>query len=121
MYQDLNFTYHARKRMQQRGVTEHLVRYVIDHGQWIQRAGALHCVLRKKDIPREDRRSEQFRRLEGTTVLINSDEEPPLVLTVYRNRDSVRKIFHKTKKDLKKWYCTSTDFSTPLIHSEEIQ
>lgn len=77
-------TDHALWRMAQRNISLEDVLFVLDHGQKLYRAGALFFYLRKCDIPQKARR--QFGRLEGTTVVLS--REAPLVLTVYRNRQS---------------------------------
>ena len=101
--QGLRFSKHARKRMQQRCFNEKEIRYVIEHGTKIWRAGALHIVLRWKDIPGQDRKIEWKRRLEGTTVLIPSRQYPPYVQTVYRNRYATRAVRRKEKTNLRKY------------------
>jgi hypothetical protein len=103
-FENVRISSHARKRMRQRAITEEDIRYVLRHGTRIRRAGVLHIVLRWKDIPGQDRCLERIRRLEGTTVIINTKQTPPYITTAYRNRFSTRAIRRKTKTDLKKFY-----------------
>lgn len=100
MIPDLSFTDHALLRMAQRNLSLVDVSFVVTHGTRYWRAGALHIVLRYKDIPSSERRA--FTRLDGTVVLL--DDAATVVKTVYRgNPKSVGKAIRcKTKLDLKK-------------------
>ena len=99
MIPDLNITDHAWLRMAQRNLSLADVSFVVTHGQRYWRAGALHIVLRDKDISATERRL--FGRLDGTVVLL--DDAGTIVTTVYRgNPKSIGKTVRcKTKLDLK--------------------
>lgn len=79
------------RRLTERRLTVAQVEYVLEHGHRINRTGIAFCVLRRRDIPAEDR--EQARRLENTVVLVNDDD---VAITVYRNRNALRDIRRKS-------------------------
>lgn len=78
-------TYHAVQRMAERHLGYDEVQYVIRHGKRYYRTGVLFVYLRGKDIPETDRRFNQYSRLEGTAVLLDS-RDGTNVITTYRNR-----------------------------------
>jgi hypothetical protein len=79
----MELTAHARRRAQERRITEAHVQLALDYGHEVHAAGATFYVLRFRDLPRALRGEAWARRAEGTTVVV-ADET---VLTVYRNRD----------------------------------
>jgi hypothetical protein len=93
--------------MAQRHLALDEIEYVIRHGITYRRAGALHCYLRKKDIPAADRRQNKYSRLEGTVVLL--DSRNVVMLTVYRNRHkhALKEIRSKAKYNKKKQLLTA--------------
>lgn len=94
-------THHARKRMAQRNLSERDVEYVLKHGCREFRGGVEFRYLRKRDIPLQDQ--PEFTRLEGTAVVVATQDESD-VITVWRNRkDGLRRIRHKAKKNF--WRC----------------
>lgn len=97
----VRFSEHATTRMAQRRLTTDDVLYVIQHGQVIYNGGACHVFLRRRDIPVEDRRIANRARLEGTTVLLDS-QTVQTVVTVYRNRAALKDISRKVKYSLNK-------------------
>ena len=76
---------HARQRLAQRNLTAEDVQYVYAHGRLVHAGKAIFVYLGLRDIPDEDRRDDQFRRLEGTVLVLD-----PLtgchLTTAYRNR-----------------------------------
>jgi hypothetical protein len=84
--------------MAQRGLSSQDVEYVVCFGQVIETAGAIHCFLSRRSIPKPDRRLDRYKRLEGTTVLL-APEQTSQVITVYRNRLGAKDIRTKTKYD----------------------
>ena len=88
-------------RMAQRQISQAEIDYVIQHGEKYYRAGAIHCYLRKRDIPLCDRHYEQYRKREGIIVLL--DSHTVTVITVYRNRHrgALKKIRCKAKYNKK--------------------
>jgi hypothetical protein len=90
----LPFTKHARKRGARRNIAPDAVEYVVAHGRKIQRTGVTFFFLGRRDIPPDDRRASWASRLEGTIVLLTSDDD---VITVYRNRRGLRAIQRKMK------------------------
>lgn len=86
-------------RMAQRNLSAEAIEYTVKYGQRYHNAGALHCFLGKKDIPKCDRKHDQVRRLEGTVVLL--DSKSGTVITVYRNKCAPLEIRRKAKHNLK--------------------
>lgn len=101
-------TEHATLRMAQRHLSSDEVQYVMRYGVQYRSAGVLHCYLRRKDIPESDRRYNQYSRLEGTAVLLDS-HSGAAVITVYRNRrkNALKAIRRKAKYDR----CSQTTWS----------
>ena len=97
----ITFSEHAQIRMAQRRLTVNDVMYVVSHGQQYRCGGVIHFFLGKRDIPQQDRRSDRFARLEGTTVLLDSISTETIV-TVYRNRCALKSIRPKTKRNLRR-------------------
>jgi hypothetical protein len=69
------------------------VLYVYEHGRRLHCAGAVHCVLRRVDIPPEEARTQA--RLSGTLVTL--DRAGSLVITVYRNLHALKHLRLKPK------------------------
>jgi hypothetical protein len=86
--------------MAQRRLTDQDVDYVCSYGERYHCAGAIHCFLGWRSIPFEDRTNAAIQRLEGTTVLFDSDTQ--IVLTVYRNRRAQKQIRRKAKENYRK-------------------
>ncbi len=95
----LQYSNHAMTRMAQRNLSTEAIEYTVTYGQRFHNAGAIHCFLGKKDIPKFDRKHDQVRRLEGTVVLL--DPKSDTVITVYRNKDAPLEIRRKAKYNLK--------------------
>jgi hypothetical protein len=98
LLENLHYTDHAVERMSQRSLTPADIEYVIDHTQPIYKAGGVFFFLGKKQIPHCDRHDNKLRRLEGTTVLVDSLSTWN-VITVYRNRQAIKDIRRKAKYD----------------------
>lgn len=82
--------------MAQRGIRTEDIEYVYEHGHRVYSGGVLHLFLRKKDIPQPDRRKSNARKLEGTTILLSSEEKAE-VITVYRNKQALPQLRRKLK------------------------
>jgi hypothetical protein len=76
------------------------VEYVVLHGQQHRCGGVVHYFLGRCNIPAKDQRQDYLRRLEGTTVLVDSRSRNS-VITVYRNRSALKDIRRKAKTNLK--------------------
>ena len=101
MLEQISFSVHAQTRMAQRRLTVNDVQYVVSHGQQYRCGGVAHFFLGRRNIPQQDRRSDKFTRLEGTTVLLDSISVQT-VITVYRNRCALKAIRPKAKTNLRK-------------------
>jgi hypothetical protein len=89
-------TPHAFQRAAQRNLSLADIRFVLDYGTPLHRAGAVHVHLRRKDLPGEDRRDQRLQQLVGTTLVLNRDQT--CILTLYRNRqDGLRHIKRKPR------------------------
>lgn len=89
---------HADRRLAQRNLTVEDVRYVFAHGRIHHTGKALFVYLGLRDIPVLDRRTDRFRRLEGTVLVLDSISGEHLT-TVYRNRrHGSRDIKRKPKR-----------------------
>jgi len=95
---------HADRRLAQRNLTFDDVRYVFAHGRLHHRGKALFVHLGLRDIPTDDRRTDRFRRLEGTVLVLDPCTGEHLT-TAYRNRRTgSRDIKRKPKRTLSDVY-----------------
>jgi hypothetical protein len=91
---------HADRRLAQRNLTHQDVSYVFAHGRVHHAGKALFIHLGLRDIPADDRRHNQYRRLEGTVLVLDPISGHHLT-TAYRNRRSgSRDIKRKSKRAL---------------------
>lgn len=94
------FSAHASRRLAQRNLTADDVQYVYTHGRLHHTGKATFVHLGLRDIPREDRRDDRFRRLEGTVLVLDPTTGCHLT-TAYRNRQrGSRDIRRKLKRSL---------------------
>ncbi len=100
MQNSLQFTEHAWTRMHQRCLSISDVEYVVLHGQQHRSAGVVHYFLGRRNIPTKDQGKDYLCRLEGTTILVDSQDRRS-VITVYRNRSALKDIRRKAKTNLK--------------------
>ncbi len=92
-------TDHAVHRQAQRNLSDRDVRFVVEHGRRIYCAGALHIFLGQRDIPADRAIQRQFRRLEGTTLVMGMLDDALILITAYRNRRGFKQIRSKAKYD----------------------
>ena len=90
-------TEHASLRMAQRNLKRTDIEYVISHGQRVYRTGLVFIFLGRRDMT--DDEHQERARLEGATVLMNPKTRE--VVTVYRNRNGLRRIKRKLEHRLK--------------------
>lgn len=91
-------TSHANRRLAQRNISLDDAAYVIAHGTVTYSGHARFVHLGWRDIPRDDRRNDHVRRLEGT-VLVFDSESGGCLTTAYRNRvRGLRDIRRKPKR-----------------------
>ena len=99
----LNLSQHAVLRMAQRNISLDDLEYVLEHGERVHKTGVAFFILRKRDIPRADRKRSEIMRLEGTVVLISSMEDgKPEIITTYRNKGAIRTLRRKAKYDIRR-------------------
>lgn len=90
---------HALRRLAQRNLSLDDAAYVVAHGRIFHTGHARFVHLGLRDIPREDRRVDLIRRLEGT-VLVFDSEHGDCLTTAYRNRErGMRDIRRKPKRE----------------------
>ena len=77
-------------RLAQRGISADGVRYVLEKGKPVHRAGVTHFILRRRDIPKGYLRDDRIAKLEGAVVLVHRDGT---IVTIYRNR----RAYHRTR------------------------
>jgi hypothetical protein len=100
MGKNMRRTSHALQRQAQRNLSDADVWFVLEHGRRIYGAGVLHVFLGQRDIPDNKEIQRQFRRLEGTTLVIdldNNDNDTLILITAYRNRRGLKQIRSKAK------------------------
>ncbi|MGH2533881.1 MAG: DUF4258 domain-containing protein [Thermomicrobiales bacterium] len=91
---------HAGRRLAQRNLSFDDVRYVFAHGRLHHAGKALFVHLGLRDIPSDHRREDQYRRLEGTVLVLDPGTGQHLT-TAYRNRrNGSRAIKRKSKRTL---------------------
>lgn len=91
-------TRHANRRLAQRNISLDDAAYVIAHGTVTYTGHARFVHLGWRDIPKDDRRNDNIRRLEGT-VLVFDSESGGCLTTAYRNRTrGLRDIRRKPKR-----------------------
>jgi len=91
-------TNHADKRMQQRGITEEMIRWAIQIGTVFQKQGMDMVVVRKKDVP-QNMGCQAAEKLAGVIILI---KEGTIVTSYKRGDCAVRHFKKKNKKNMKK-------------------
>jgi hypothetical protein len=99
MGKNMRRTNHAVQRQAQRNLSDADVWFVLEHGRRIYGAGVLHVFLGQRDIPDDKETQRQFRRLEGTVLVMNQDDEDDtlVLITAYRNRRGLKQIRSKAK------------------------
>ena len=96
----LHLSQHAVLRMAQRNISLHDLEYVLEHGGRVHKTGVEFYILRKRDIPQDDRKRSEIMRLEGTVVLTSFMEDGnPEIITMYRNKGAFRSVRSKAKYD----------------------
>lgn len=99
--------------MAQRNVSIDDLEYVLEHGKRINITGITVYILRKRDIPHDDRNKSEITRLEGTVVLTGFTQNGDLeIITAYRNKSAFKAFRSKAKYDKRKRYRTD---SHPLL------
>ena len=93
--------------MAQRNVSPDDLEYVLEHGEHINTTGITIYILRKRDIPEDDRNKSKITRLEGTVVLTGFTQDGGLeIITAYRNKSACKAVRSKTKYDHRKRHRT---------------
>lgn len=107
LFSTFNLSKHAVLRMAQRNVSLHDLAYVLEHGEPIHKTGITVYMLRKRDIPQDDRNKSEITRLEGTVVLTAFTQNGELeIITAYRNKSAFKAFRAKAKYDNRKRHRT---------------
>ena len=77
--------------MVERGISQAGACYIIDHGSIRHRSGAVWYVLRRRDVPPEDRHRKDVARLVDMVVCV----EHGVAATLFRNPEPLRYIDRK--------------------------
>lgn len=88
------YSYHAKRRATRRSITHSDLDFILDYGRTIQRTGITFYFLARKDLLAAGPQASRAAHLEGTVVLVSTDQE---IITVYRNRKALREIQRKSK------------------------
>lgn len=108
MISTLNLSQHAILRMAQRNISLGDLEYVLEHGERVHKTGVAIYILRKRDIPQNDRKRSEVTRLEGTVVLADFSADGDVeIITMYRNKSAFRTIRCKVKYDARRKYQTN--------------
>ena len=91
-------TRHASMRAAQRNIGIFDMDFVLTYGKRTHSAGALFIFLRKRDIPDEFRTDDRVTKLEGTTLVISTDDNS--LITLYKNKGGFRKLRKKSKRNM---------------------
>lgn len=86
---------HAQMRCAQRNVSPDEINFILEHGKRCHRAGAVFYVMLAKDLPKDLRADDRYRRLNGVTVVLSKCGQ--VVKTVYRNPEAMKKVRRKMK------------------------
>lgn len=92
----LEFTSHAHRRLQQRGMTYEYASLVMEYGTAVNTAGAVFYFMSKKDIPQNLPGTIKDRIL-GITLVVNPENND--VMTVYKNQNAMKSIRKKPRYD----------------------
>jgi polynucleotide 5'-kinase involved in rRNA processing len=99
----LALTKHAHLRMAQRNISPSDIEYVLEYGERIHATGAVVYILRKRDIPEDDRNKSEITRLEGTVILIGPKKDGKSeIITTYRNKSVFKAFRCKAKYNARK-------------------
>ncbi len=90
------YSRHALQRIAQRNIKKDNIEFIMKFGQKIHNGGALFVFLGKHDIPDEYQRDDQFAKLEGSILLVSSDES--CLITAYKNKQGLKQIKRKQKR-----------------------
>ncbi len=90
-------TDHLRLRLAQRNLSEEDMDFVLAYGRWVRRAGACHVFLGRRDLAPYRELARRFARLEGTTLLLEYQEDLVTGITIFRNRRGLKEIRKKTR------------------------
>lgn len=91
----MKFTAHANKRINMRRVNKEMIEIALKYGVKIYNAGAKFVFVRKKDIP-DDLPPKIAEKIEGLVLVLNPIDNT--VITVYKNRNELKKIKRRTKR-----------------------
>ena len=76
----IDLTPHASIRMTQRNFTAHEIEYILQHGSWFSEGSDEACILRARDVPRNEWSA--FGYLAGTKIALYQGS----IKTLFRNR-----------------------------------
>lgn len=93
---------HAQQRKARRNLSNADIEFVLEYGQRMHCAGAMHVFLGRRDLPHERVLHQRHAHLEGTVLVIRVTQRQLILLTVYRNRQALRSIRAKARYNRRK-------------------
>lgn len=99
MQPNIRYTTHALSRGARRNLSASDVEFVLAHGRHVHAAGALHVFLAGRDIPADKATMQRYGHLEGTTLVLDEDDDDLVLITAYRNRHGFKAVRTKTRYD----------------------
>lgn len=95
----IRYTAHALSRRAQRNLSIDDVEFVMRYGRRVRCAGALHVVLGGRDIPAGKVVARQYGHLEGTLLVLGTEDNDLTMITAYRNRRGFKAVRSKAVYD----------------------
>ncbi len=92
------YTDHARRRMNQRGISANVVRLALQHGTCFHRQGYRFYVVRRKDVPDGISTRWQDRLCNLAVVVSRAPDGGAVVVTAYRSDKAPGRIRRKPKR-----------------------
>lgn len=103
------YTNHAQRRMAQRNIQDDEIRFIIEHGKPIHKAGVIFFQMWQKRLSRRAKPNDHLSHLAGATVVACCNEAGEyLIITVYRDPRAFKR--DRTKKEYN-WRKTAHEWS----------
>ena len=97
VYRGISRSLHFIRRVQERGLDEPVLEFILTFGREYQRCGATHLTVLDKDLPKALRNSPMARKAHDWVVLFAEDDTG---LTCYRRKNAVRYLKKKSPRRL---------------------
>ena len=97
-----NLSDHSQKRSSQRGFNNQLILDVLDYGDAIFKQGVVFYVIKNNSLP-ANMSPNKKERLKNMVVVVSPWDAK--VITCYKNKNGVKDVKRKSKRNLKASYC----------------